>query len=68
MSTITTIRDLAPEEAAERSFTAHRHERAWLDLFTESLDRRRAAESFARTIEVWDMFRFERAQRKYHDE
>ncbi len=62
MSTITTIRDLAPEDAAEHIFTAHRHERAWLDLFTESLDRRRAAESFARTIEVWDMKQAEAAR------
>ncbi len=63
MSTMTTIRDLAPEDAAEHIFTAHRHERAWLDLFTESLDRRRAAESFARTIEVWDMKQAEAARR-----
>ena len=62
MSTMTTIRDLAPEDAAEHIFTAHRHERAWLDLFTESLDRRRAAESFARTIEVWDMKQAEAAR------
>ena len=62
MSTITTIRDLAPEDAAEHIFTAHRHERAWLDLFTESLDRRRAAEAFARTIEVWDMKQAEAAR------
>ena len=62
MSTMTTIRDLAPEDAAEHIFTAHRHERDWLDLFTESLDRRRAAESFARTIEVWDMKQAEAAR------
>ena len=62
MSTMTTIRDLAPEDAAEQIFSAHRHERAWLDLFTESLDRQRAAASFARTIEVWDMKQAEAAR------
>ena len=62
MSTTTSIRDLAPEDAAEQIFTAHRHEREWLDLFTASLDRRRAAESFARTIEVWDMNQAEAAR------
>ena len=39
MSPITTTRDLAPEDAAEHIFNAHR----------------RAADSFARTIEVWDV-------------
>ena len=62
MSMITTLHDLAPEDAAEQIFTAHRHERGWLDLFTESLDRRRAAESFARTIEVWNMNQAEAAR------
>ena len=62
MSMITTLHDLAPEDAAEQIFTAHRHEREWLDLFTESLDRRRAAESFARTIEVWNMNQAEAAR------
>ena len=51
MSTVTTIRRLDPEVAAEQIFTAHKHEGAWLDAFTESLDRRRARASFARTIE-----------------
>ena len=61
MNTITTI-DLSPDDAAEQIFAAHRHERAWLDLLTESLDRRRAAESFARTIEAWDMKQGEAAR------
>ena len=60
MNTITTI-GLSPDDAAEQIFAAHRHERAWLDLFTESLDRR-AAESVARTIEVWDMKQAEAAR------
>lgn len=62
MSTATSILDLAPEDAAEQIFTAHRHERAWLDLFIESLDRRRAAESFTRTLEVWDVNQAEAAR------
>ena len=62
MSTITASHDLAPEEAAERIFAAHRHEGRWLDLFTESLNRRRAAEAFARTIEAWGMSQAEAAR------
>ena len=62
MSTAATIDALSPEDAAEQIFSAHRHERAWLDLFTESLDRRRAAEAFARTLEVWDLNQAEAAR------
>ena len=36
------IRKLDPEVAAEHVFTAHKHEGAWLDAFTENLGRRRA--------------------------
>ena len=50
MNWVTTIQELAPEEAAEQIFAAHGHEGVWLDAFTESLDRRRASRSFARTI------------------
>ena len=55
MNGVTTIRNLAPQEAAERILAAHGHESAWLDAFAESLDRRRASRSFARTIEVWGL-------------
>ena len=56
------LRKLGPEEAAERIFRAHRHEGAWLDAFTESLDRRRACDSFARTIAVWNLSQAEAAR------
>jgi hypothetical protein len=46
MSTIATIHDLASADAAQRIFTAHR----------------RAADSFVRTIDVWDMNEAEAAR------
>lgn len=62
MSTVTTIRRLDPEVAAEQIFAAHKHEGAWLDTFTECLDRRRARESFTRTIGVWNLSQAETAR------
>jgi len=50
----TILRELGPEEAALQVFTAHGHEDAWLDAFTDSLDRRRAGQSFARTRRAKD--------------
>ena len=44
---------LGPEEAAEQIFRAYKDESAWLDAFTESLDRQRAGQSLARTLAVW---------------
>ncbi len=55
MSTVTTSPPIDPEEAAEQMFSAHQQDGAWLDAFTERLDRRRAGASFARTMEVWDL-------------
>ena len=51
-----------PEEAAEQIFAAHRHEGAWLDAFTQSLDRRRAGESLGRTLRVWGVSQAEAAR------
>ena len=48
-------RALGPEEAADRTFAAHEQDSAWLDAFTERLDRLRGAASFRRTIEVWGL-------------
>ena len=62
MNGVTSLLALAPEEAAEQIFAAHGHEGAWLDAFAESLDRRRASRSFARTIEVWDLSQAEAAR------
>ena len=62
MNSVTTIWELAPEEAAERMFAAHKHDGAWLDAFAESLDRRRTSRSFARTMEVWGLSQAEAAR------
>ena len=62
MNRVTIVRNLAPEEAAEQILAAHGHESAWLDAFAESLDRRRASRSFARTIEVWGLSQAEAAR------
>ena len=62
MNRLTTIQELAPEEAAEQIFAAHGHEVAWLDAFAECLDRRRARQSFARTLEVWGLSQAESAR------
>ena len=62
MSEATAILESNPEEAAEQIFRAHRHETAWLDAFTESLDHRRAGESLARTLEVWGTSQAEAAR------
>ena len=62
MDGFATIRNLAPDEAAEQILAAHGHESAWLDAFAESLDRRRASRSFARTIKVWGISHAEAAR------
>ena len=62
MSKATAILESNPEEAAEQIFRAHRHETAWLDAFTESLDHRRAGESLARTLWVWGTSQAEAAR------
>ena len=62
MSKATAILESNPEEAAEQIFRAHRHETAWLDAFTESLDHRRAGESLARTLAVWGTSQAEAAR------
>ena len=62
MNRIATIRDLAPDEAAEQILAAHGHESAWLDAFAESLDRQRTSRSFARTIAVWGLNQAEAAR------
>ena len=51
-----------PEEAAERTFMAHRHDDGWLDAFMAGLDRRRAVDAFTRTIETWALSQAEAAR------
>lgn len=53
---------LDPQAAAEEIFAAHQSERAWLDAFAESLDRRRAGQSLARTLTAWDLSQSEAAR------
>ena len=62
MDKATEILESNPEEAAEQIFAAHRHEGAWLDAFTQSLDRRRAGESLGRTLRVWGVSQAEAAR------
>ena len=62
MSKTTAILDGNPEAAAAQVFAAHRHEGAWLDAFTQSLDRRRAGESLERTLRVWGVSQAEAAR------
>ena len=62
MSTVIDEHRLGPEEAAEQIFAAHEHEEAWLDAFAETLDRRRAGRSFARTVEAWNLSQAEVAR------
>ncbi len=62
MSEVKMMRKLDPEVAADHVFTAHKHEEAWFDAFTESLGRRRVRASFARTLEVWNVSQTEAAR------
>ena len=62
MSAVMALGRLGPEEAAERIFRTYQDEGAWLDAFTESLDRQRAGRSFARTITLWALSQAEVAR------
>ncbi len=62
MNTISKLVALAPEQAAEALFTAHRDETSWLDAFSQSLDQRRAAASLSRVLAIWDMSQSEAAR------
>ena len=62
MSAVMALGRLGPEEAAERIFRTYQDEGAWLDAFTESLDRRRAGRSIARTLAVWALSQAEVAR------
>ncbi|MGR9091578.1 MAG: hypothetical protein ACU85U_13455 [Gammaproteobacteria bacterium] len=55
MNTATKTSPPDPREAAERIFRAHAGEKAWLDTFTEHLDRQRSGLSLARTLSVWGL-------------
>jgi predicted transcriptional regulator len=56
------LTDLDPRDAAARLAADQRDDRGWLDEFAESLDRYRAAQSFARVLSVWDLSRSEAAR------
>ena len=62
MSSVMALGRLRPEEAAEQIFRTYQDEGAWLDAFTESLDRQRAGRSFARTLAVWALSQAEVAR------
>jgi len=54
--------NLDPKAAAEQLYTDHRGEHAWLDAFTEHLDRHRSGQSLARTLSVWGLSQAEAAR------
>ena len=62
MDAVAAADELGPEDAAERTFTAHRHDGEWLDAFIAGLDRRRAVDAFRRTTETWDLSQAEAAR------
>ena len=62
MSSVMALGRLGPEEAAEQMFRTYQDEGAWLDAFTESLDRQRAGRSFARMLAVWALSQAEVAR------
>ena len=56
------LQGLGPEEAAAQVYMAHRHKAAWLDVFAESLGRRRAGESLAQVLQAWGLSQAEAAR------
>ena len=53
---------LDPEEAAERTFLAHRHDGECPDAHVASADRRRGVEVFRRTTQTWGLSQAEAAR------
>lgn len=51
-----------PQRAAARLYARHRDDGAWLDAFSESLDRCRAGTSLARVLAAWHMSQAEAAR------
>jgi len=62
MSTHIDLGELDPRAAAEQVIAAHKGEKAWLDAFTEYLDRHRSGQSLARTLSVWGLSQAEAAR------
>ncbi len=62
MSIQTDLGELDPRAAAKQVIAAHKGERAWLDAFTQYLDRHRSGQSLARTLSVWDLSQAEAAR------
>ena len=56
------LQGLGPEEAAAQVYLAHRHKAAWLDVFAESLSRRRAGASLAQALQAWGISQAEAAR------
>jgi predicted transcriptional regulator len=59
---ILNVSKLDPKEAAKRIVETKELRGAWLDEFTEHLDKRRAGKSLTRTLEVWDLSQSEAAR------
>lgn len=59
---ILNVGEMDPKEAAKRIVESKGVRGAWLDEFSEQIDKRRAGKSLERTLEVWDLNQTEAAQ------
>lgn len=56
------VTELDPHEAAEQLLQTDTVDTAWLDAFSEYLDRRRSGLSLAQTLTLWDLSQSEAAR------
>ena len=61
-NTAKTITALNPQDAVESLLQADSADTAWLDAFSEHLDRRRSGLSLEQTLSVWDLSQSEAAR------
>ena len=62
MNTVKRVGKLDPREAAEQLLQTDTVDAAWLDTFSEYLDRRRSGLSLAQTLALWDLSQSEAAR------
>ena len=62
MNTVKRVGELDPREAAEQLLQTDTVDAAWLDTFSEYLDRRRSGLSLAQTLALWDLSQSEAAR------
>ncbi|MCG8649043.1 MAG: hypothetical protein MI861_04385 [Pirellulales bacterium] len=61
-NTVKRVGELDPREAAEQLLQTDTVDAAWLDTFSEYLDRRRSGLSLAQTLALWDLSQSEAAR------